>query len=196
MPLSNRHTDRRRRQTQGRLSLPDGRGPVHRRRRLAAAELRRVPALAARARENPQHRYRPPRKQSPGVIAMFTGADLAGDNVGGLPCGWLIHSTDGKPMNEPPHPVIAHDKVRARGRSGGARRRGIGEGSEGRARTDRRRLRRAARRRRYRAAQRMPASRSCTTACRTTSATTGATATRRRPTPRSRRPRTSRRSTS
>ncbi|TCK42233.1 xanthine dehydrogenase molybdenum binding subunit apoprotein [Paraburkholderia sp. BL8N3] len=51
-------------------------------------------------------------KQSPGVIAIFTGADLAADNVGGLPCGWLIHSTDGKPMNEPPHPVIAHDKVR------------------------------------------------------------------------------------
>ena len=34
------------------------------------------------------------------------------ENVGGLPCGWLIHSTDGKPMHEPPHPVIAHDKVR------------------------------------------------------------------------------------
>jgi carbon-monoxide dehydrogenase large subunit len=45
-------------------------------------------------------------KQSPGVIAIFTGADLAADNVGG------VHSTDGKPMNEPPHPVIAHDKVR------------------------------------------------------------------------------------
>ena len=54
----------------------------------------------------------PRRKQSPGVIAIFTGADLAAENVGGLPCGWLIHSTDGKPMNEPPHPVIAHEKVR------------------------------------------------------------------------------------
>jgi aerobic carbon-monoxide dehydrogenase large subunit len=51
-------------------------------------------------------------KQSPGVIAIFTGADLAAENIGGLPCGWLIHSTDGKPMNEPPHPVIAHEKVR------------------------------------------------------------------------------------
>ena len=37
---------------------------------------------------------------------------MAAENVGGVPCGWLIHSTDGKPMNEPPHPVIAHDKVR------------------------------------------------------------------------------------
>ncbi|CAB3752855.1 xanthine dehydrogenase family protein molybdopterin-binding subunit [Paraburkholderia humisilvae] len=51
-------------------------------------------------------------KQSPGVVAIFTGADLAADKVGGLPCGWLIHSVDGKPMNEPPHPVIAHTKVR------------------------------------------------------------------------------------
>jgi carbon-monoxide dehydrogenase large subunit len=51
-------------------------------------------------------------KQSPGVVAIFTGADLAAENVGGLPCGWLIHSIDGKPMNEPPHPVIAHTKVR------------------------------------------------------------------------------------
>ncbi|NKJ47374.1 carbon monoxide dehydrogenase, partial [Burkholderia sp. SG-MS1] len=51
-------------------------------------------------------------KQSPGVIAIFTGADMAAENVGGLPCGWLIHSTDGKPMNEPPHPVIAHTKAR------------------------------------------------------------------------------------
>ncbi|TXC87964.1 xanthine dehydrogenase family protein molybdopterin-binding subunit [Paraburkholderia azotifigens] len=51
-------------------------------------------------------------KQSPGVVAIFTGADLAAENVGGLPCGWLIHSVDGKPMHEPPHPVIAHTKVR------------------------------------------------------------------------------------
>src|SRR5580698_3429277 len=51
-------------------------------------------------------------KQSPGVVAVFTGADMAADNVGGLPCGWLIHSVDGKPMNEPPHPVMAHTKAR------------------------------------------------------------------------------------
>jgi carbon-monoxide dehydrogenase large subunit len=50
-------------------------------------------------------------KASPGVVAVFTGADLAAENVGGLPCGWLIHSIDGTPMHEPPHPVIAHDKA-------------------------------------------------------------------------------------
>ncbi len=49
---------------------------------------------------------------SPGVAAVFTGADLQADNVGGLPCGWLIHNKDGSPMAEPPHPVLAVGKVR------------------------------------------------------------------------------------
>ena len=49
-------------------------------------------------------------RAAPGVVAIFTGADLEG--VNGLPCGWLITGTDGKPMNEPPHPVLAHGKVR------------------------------------------------------------------------------------
>src|SRR4249920_569242 len=49
-------------------------------------------------------------KAAPGVVAIFTGADLEG--VNGLPCGWLITGTDGKPMNEPPHPVLAQGKVR------------------------------------------------------------------------------------
>ncbi|MBO4119452.1 xanthine dehydrogenase family protein molybdopterin-binding subunit [Cupriavidus gilardii] len=49
---------------------------------------------------------------SPGVIGVFTGDDMAADKVGGLPCGWLIHSIDGSPMKEPPHPVLAQGKVR------------------------------------------------------------------------------------
>ena len=49
-------------------------------------------------------------KAAPGVVAIFTGADLTG--VNGLPCGWLITGSDGKPMNEPPHPVLAQGKVR------------------------------------------------------------------------------------
>ncbi len=48
----------------------------------------------------------------PGVVAVFTGADMARDNLGGLPCGWQIHNKDGSPMAEPPHPVLAHEKVR------------------------------------------------------------------------------------
>jgi aerobic carbon-monoxide dehydrogenase large subunit len=51
-------------------------------------------------------------KTAPGVIAIFTGADLAEAKVGGLPCGWLIHSKDGTPMKEPAHPVLALAKVR------------------------------------------------------------------------------------
>src|SRR5207244_12134283 len=50
--------------------------------------------------------------QAPGVLKIFTGADLANAKVGGLPCGWLIHSKDGTPMKEPPHPVLAQGKVR------------------------------------------------------------------------------------
>jgi aerobic carbon-monoxide dehydrogenase large subunit len=49
-------------------------------------------------------------KALPGVVDIFTGADLTG--VNGLPCGWLITGSDGKPMNEPPHPVLAQGKVR------------------------------------------------------------------------------------
>lgn len=47
----------------------------------------------------------------PGVAKVFTGADVAG-KMGGLPCGWLITGTDGQPMKEPPHPILAQGKVR------------------------------------------------------------------------------------
>ena len=47
---------------------------------------------------------------APGVVAVFTGDDTSA--VGGLPCGWLITGTDGQPMKEPPHPVLARGKVR------------------------------------------------------------------------------------
>jgi carbon-monoxide dehydrogenase large subunit len=51
-------------------------------------------------------------RRAPGVVAVFTGQDMAADGIGGLPCGWLIHSKDGSPMVEPPHPPIAVDRVR------------------------------------------------------------------------------------
>jgi aerobic carbon-monoxide dehydrogenase large subunit len=47
----------------------------------------------------------------PGVVRVFTGKDVEG-KMGGLPCGWLITSTDGQPMKEPPHPILAQGKVR------------------------------------------------------------------------------------
>jgi carbon-monoxide dehydrogenase large subunit len=51
-------------------------------------------------------------RRAPGVVAVFTGQDMAADGIGGLPCGWLIHSKGGSPMVEPPHPPIAVDRVR------------------------------------------------------------------------------------
>ncbi len=36
--------------------------------------------------------------KAPGVIAVFTGEDLAAAKVGGLPCGWLITAVNGQPM--------------------------------------------------------------------------------------------------
>ncbi len=49
---------------------------------------------------------------APGVVAVFTGKDVAEAGIGGLPCGWLITSKDGNPMQEPPHPILVADKVR------------------------------------------------------------------------------------
>lgn len=48
-------------------------------------------------------------QSSEGVVAIFTSEDM---QVGGLPCGWQIHSEDGSPMHEPPHPALAQGKVR------------------------------------------------------------------------------------
>ncbi|HZF75808.1 MAG TPA: xanthine dehydrogenase family protein molybdopterin-binding subunit [Acetobacteraceae bacterium] len=64
----------------------------------AHARLARIDTASARA--------------MPGVRAVFTGADLDAENIGGIPCGWQIHNKDGTPMAEPPHPVLAVEKVR------------------------------------------------------------------------------------
>ena len=49
---------------------------------------------------------------TPGVLAVLTGDDLAKDGVGGLICGWMIHSKDGTPMKAGAHPALAQGKVR------------------------------------------------------------------------------------
>jgi aerobic carbon-monoxide dehydrogenase large subunit len=51
-------------------------------------------------------------KEAPGVVAIYTGADLAKDKIGGLICGWMIHNKDGTPMSAGAHPALAVDKVR------------------------------------------------------------------------------------
>jgi carbon-monoxide dehydrogenase large subunit len=52
---------------------------------------------------------------SPGVLAIYTGDDLAADRIGGLICGWMIHSKDGAPMKAGAHPALAQGKVRYAG---------------------------------------------------------------------------------
>ncbi len=51
-------------------------------------------------------------EEADGVLAVFTGQDIADAGLGGLICGWMIHSKDGSPMNAGPHPVLAQGKVR------------------------------------------------------------------------------------
>ncbi|MDE2362626.1 MAG: xanthine dehydrogenase family protein molybdopterin-binding subunit [Hyphomicrobiales bacterium] len=50
--------------------------------------------------------------KSPGVVAIFTGADIEADKVGGLICGWAIFNKDGSPMRAGAHPALAIGKVR------------------------------------------------------------------------------------
>jgi carbon-monoxide dehydrogenase large subunit len=64
----------------------------------AHAKLKKVDTAAAR--------------KAPGVVAVFTGDDIAADGLGPLPCGWLIKSKDGSNMIEPAHPALAQGKVR------------------------------------------------------------------------------------
>ena len=52
---------------------------------------------------------------APGVIAVLDGADVAQDKIGGLICGWMIHSKDGSGMKAGPHPILAVGKVRYAG---------------------------------------------------------------------------------
>ena len=47
----------------------------------------------------------------PGVLAVLTGAALAGDKIGNLICGWMITSKDGTQMKMAPHPALAHGKA-------------------------------------------------------------------------------------
>src|SRR6266487_2550629 len=52
-------------------------------------------------------------KAMPGVVAIFTGADIA--NVNGVPCGWQVNFKNGDTMKEPKHPLLVADKGRHAG---------------------------------------------------------------------------------
>lgn len=49
-------------------------------------------------------------KEMPGVVAIFTGADLA--EINGVPCGWQVNFKNGDTMKEPKHPLLVADKTR------------------------------------------------------------------------------------
>ena len=47
-----------------------------------------------------------------GVVAVFTGQDMAADNISSLPCGWTVTDRHGEPHRSPPHHALTRDKVR------------------------------------------------------------------------------------
>ena len=49
---------------------------------------------------------------APGVIAVLTGAELAQDGVGDVPCVSGLNNRDKSPMAMPPRPALARDRVR------------------------------------------------------------------------------------
>lgn len=52
-----------------------------------------------------------------GVIAIFTGKDIAEAGINGVPCGWQVDFKNGDTMKEPPHPLLVADKTRYMGDS-------------------------------------------------------------------------------
>jgi aerobic carbon-monoxide dehydrogenase large subunit len=48
---------------------------------------------------------------APGVLAVFTGEDLARDGIGTIPCLSALTNRDGSPCVMPPRPAIARDRV-------------------------------------------------------------------------------------
>ena len=49
---------------------------------------------------------------APGVLAVYTGEDLARDGLGTIPCLSAVTNRDGSPSVIPPHPAITSDRVR------------------------------------------------------------------------------------
>jgi len=50
-----------------------------------------------------------------GVVAIFTGKDIAESGVNGIPTGWQVNFKNGDTMKEPPHPLLVADKARYMG---------------------------------------------------------------------------------
>ena len=48
----------------------------------------------------------------PGVMAVYTAADLEADGIGGIPCAIPLKNRDGSDRADVPHPVLASGHVR------------------------------------------------------------------------------------
>lgn len=51
-------------------------------------------------------------RRMPGVLAVYTAADLESEGIGPLPCVCPIRNRDGSRSVMPPRPALAHDRVR------------------------------------------------------------------------------------
>ena len=51
-------------------------------------------------------------KSADGVVGVFTGKEISDAGIAGVPCGWQVNFKNGDQMKEPPHPLLAVDKVR------------------------------------------------------------------------------------
>ena len=49
---------------------------------------------------------------APGVLAVYTGADIEAAGLGDIPCAVPRHKADGSPMFTPPNPALRKDRVR------------------------------------------------------------------------------------
>ena len=50
-------------------------------------------------------------RAAPGVVAVITAPDLEAAGIKCIPCVWPLGNKDGRPMYEPPHHILARDKV-------------------------------------------------------------------------------------
>ncbi len=50
-------------------------------------------------------------KSADGVVAVFTGKDIADADINGVPCGWQVNFKNGDTMKEPPHPLLVSEKA-------------------------------------------------------------------------------------
>ena len=82
------------------------------------------------ARRTPTPESAVERPSLPGVVAVFTGTDLASDKVGPMAPLWAIQSSDGKPMAQPPRLALARGTVRHVGEAAPASSRKLARGAQ------------------------------------------------------------------